>query len=201
MAQFRYTAKSMNGKTRRGIMEVPNETVLQQNLKEQGLFLIQAKNLAEAKDYRKLKTPQLASFCRELSTLLESGITLVRALDIISQQEGLTGYEREIYQAVLLDVKKGITLSEAMETKKCFPELMIGMIRSGEGTGNLDQVTRRLAMQFEKNNRLNHQVRSAMTYPMVLLVMCVAVVILIVTFILPQFQSLFDQLDELPDEY
>ena len=182
-------------------MEVPNETVLQQNLKEQGLFLIQAKNLAEAKDYRKLKTPQLASFCRELSTLLESGITLVRALDIISQQEGLTGYEREIYQAVLLDVKKGITLSEAMETKKCFPELMIGMIRSGEGTGNLDQVTRRLAMQFEKNNRLNHQVRSAMTYPMVLLVMCVAVVILIVTFILPQFQSLFDQLDELPDEY
>lgn len=131
-------------------MEVPNETVLQQNLKEQGLFLIQAKNLAEAKDYRKLKTPQLASFCREFSTLLESGITLVRALDIISQQEGLTGYEREIYQAVLLDVKKGITLSEAMETKKCFPELMIGMIRSGEGTGNLDQVTRRLAMQFEK---------------------------------------------------
>lgn len=198
MAQFRYTAKSMNGKTRRGTMEVPNETVLQQNLKEQGLFLIQTKNLAEAKDYRKLKTPQLASFCRELSTLLESGITLVRALDIISQQEGLTGYEREIYQAVLLDVKKGITLSEAMETKKCFPELMIGMIRSGEGTGNLDQVTRRLAMQFEKNNRLNHQVRSAMTYPMVLLVMCVAVVILIVTFILPQFQSLFDQLDELP---
>ena len=53
-------------------------------------------------------------------------------------------------------------------------------------------------MQFEKNNRLNHQVRSAMTYPMVLLVICVAVVILIVTFILPQFQSLFDQLDELP---
>lgn len=49
MAQFRYTAKSMNGKTRRGTMEVPNETVLQQNLKEQGLFLIQAKNLAEAK--------------------------------------------------------------------------------------------------------------------------------------------------------
>ena len=103
MAQFRYTAKSMNGKTRRGTMEVPNETVLQQNLKEQGLFLIQAKNLAEAKDYRKLKTPQLASFCREFSTLLESGITLVRALDIIAQQEGLTGYEREIYQAVLLD--------------------------------------------------------------------------------------------------
>lgn len=110
----------------------------------------QAKNLVEAKDYRKLKPSQLASFCRELSILLEFGITLVRALNIISQQEGLTGYEREIYQAVLLDVKKSITLSEAMETKKCFPEMMIGMIHSGEGTGNLDQVTRRLAMQFEK---------------------------------------------------
>ena len=88
MAQFRYTAKSMNGKTRRGTMEVPNETVLQQNLKEQGLFLIQAKNLAEAKDYRKLKTPQLASFCREFSTLLESGITLVRHWILFPSRKG-----------------------------------------------------------------------------------------------------------------
>ena len=70
MAQFRYTAKSMNGKTRRGTMEVPNETVLQQNLKEQGRFLIRAKNLSGAKDYCKLKTPQLARFGREVSTLL-----------------------------------------------------------------------------------------------------------------------------------
>lgn len=198
MARFRYTAKSMNGKMSRGTMDAPTEIVLQQTLKEQGLFLIEAKNLTEAEGYRKLKAVQLASFCRELSTLLHSGISLVRALDIVSRQEGITPREREIYQAVLQDVKKGESLSAAMETKRCFPDLMLGMIRSGEGTGNLDKVTDRLARQYDKENRLNQQIRSAMTYPMILLVLCVAVVILIVTFILPQFQSLFDEMDELP---
>jgi type IV pilus assembly protein PilC len=85
-----------------------------------------------------------------------------------------------------------------MESKKCFPDLMIGMIRAGEGSGNLDQVTERLTLQYEKDYKLTQQVKSAMTYPVVLLVLCVAIVILIVTFILPQFQSLFDQMDSLP---
>ncbi len=122
----------------------------------------------------------------------------MRALDIISDQEGIDPKEREIYRAVLLDLRKGIGLSDAMESKKCFPDLMIGMIRAGEGSGNLDQVTERLTLQYEKDYKLTQQVKSAMTYPVVLLVLCVAIVILIVTFILPQFQSLFDQMDSLP---
>ena len=75
---------------------------------------------------------------------------------------------------------------------------MIGMIRSGEGSGNLDLVTQRLSVQYEKDYKLTQQVKSAMTYPCILLVLCVAIVILIVTFILPQFQSLFDQMESLP---
>lgn len=198
MAQFRYVAKDMKGKMIRGKMELPNETALSEQLTEQGLFLVEAKNLSEARGYKKLKAKQLASFCRELSTLLSSGVSLVRALDIISQQEGIDPKEKEIYQAVLADVKKGISLSEAMETKDCFPELLIGMLRSGEGSGNIDQVMHRLETQYEKDHKLTQQVQSAMTYPMVLLGLCVAIVILIVTFILPQFQSLFDQMDSLP---
>ena len=75
---------------------------------------------------------------------------------------------------------------------------MIGMIRSGEGNGNIDMTMERLAVQYEKDYKLTQQVRSAMTYPTVLLVLCVVIVSLIVTFILPQFQSLFDQMDSLP---
>lgn len=198
MARFRYTAKSMSGKTKRGTVEALTENALVQELKEQDLYLVEAKNLTEAKGYQKLKAKQLASFCKELSTLLASGVSLVRALDIISEQEGINPREREVYQAVLLDLRKGIGLSDAMESKKCFPDLMIGMLRAGEGSGNLDQVTERLALQYEKDYKLTQQVRSAMTYPAILLVMCVAIVILIVTFILPQFQSLFDQMDSLP---
>lgn len=198
MARFRYVAKDMKGKTHRGEADAPTEAALIQQLKEQDLYLVRAKNQTEAKGYKKLKAKQLSEFCRELSTLLASGVSLVRALDILSEQEGISPQEREIYQAVLQDLRKGIPLSEAMETKKCFPDLMIGMLRSGEGSGNLDQVTQRLAVQYEKDYKLTQQVKSAMTYPCVLLVLCVAIVILIVTFILPQFQSLFDQMDSLP---
>lgn len=198
MARFRYVAKEMKGKRHKGTLEATAENVLQQQLREEGLFLISAKNLTDTHGYQKLKAKQLAVFCRELSTLLASGVSLVRALDIISNQEGIPDSEREVYQDVLQDLKKGILLSEAMESKKCFPELMIGMLRSGEGSGNIDQVTGRLATQYEKDYKLTQQVKSAMTYPMILLILCVAIVILIVTFILPQFQSLFDQMDSLP---
>ena len=198
MAKFRYVAKDMGGKTYRGTTEATSEAALIQQLREQELFLVESKNLTKVKEYKKLKAKQLAAFCRELSTLLASDVSLVRAMDILSDQEGLDPKEKEIYKDVLLDLRKGIPLSEAMESKKCFPDLMIGMLRSGEGSGNLDQVTDRLAVQYEKDYKLTQQVRSAMTYPCILLVLCVAIAILIVTFILPQFQSLFDQMDSLP---
>ena len=198
MARFKYVAKDMSGKIHKGTVEAASENALTQQLREENLYLVEAKDLNGAKKHKKLKAKQLAAFCRELSTLLASGVTLVRALDIISEQEGINKDERDIYKDVLQDLKRGISLSDAMESKECFPDLMIGMIRSGEGSGNLDLVTQRLSIQYEKDYKLTQQVKSAMTYPCILLVLCVAIVILIVTFILPQFQSLFDQMESLP---
>ena len=198
MARFKYVAKDMSGKIHKGTVEAASENALTQQLREENLYLVEAKDLNGAKKHKKLKAKQLAAFCRELSTLLASGVTLVRALDIISEQEGINKDERDIYKDVLQDLKRGISLSDAMESKECFPDLMIGMIRSGEGSGNLDLVTQRLSVQYEKDYKLTQQVKSAMTYPCILLVLCVVIVILIVTFILPQFQSLFDQMESLP---
>lgn len=198
MARFKYVAKDMSGKVHKGTVEAASENALTQQLREENLYLVEAKDLNGAKKHKKLKAKQLAAFCRELSAFLASGVTLVRALDIISEQEGMNKDERDIYKDVLQDLKRGISLSDAMESKECFPELMIGMIRSGEGSGNLDLVTQRLSVQYEKDYKLTQQVKSAMTYPCILLVLCVVIVILIVTFILPQFQSLFDQMESLP---
>ena len=198
MARFKYVAKDMSGKVHKDTVEAASENALTQQLREENLYLVEAKDLNGAKKHKKLKAKQLAAFCRELSTLLASGVTLVRALDIISEQEGMNKDERDIYKDVLQDLKRGISLSDAMESKECFPDLMIGMIRSGEGSGNLDLVTQRLSIQYEKDYKLTQQVKSAMTYPCILLVLCVVIVILIVTFILPQFQSLFDQMESLP---
>ncbi|MFG6331982.1 MAG: type II secretion system F family protein, partial [Lachnospiraceae bacterium] len=198
MANFRYTAKGMDGKVRRALMEAANETALQQQLKEQGLYLIRAKEAGRAGKRRKLSSRQLSELAKSLSTLLASGVSIVRALEIIAEEEGLSPAARTLYLELLADLRKGLALSEAMELRGCFPELMLGMIRSGEGSGNLDQVMNRLALHYERESRLKQQVRSTMTYPAVLLVMCVLVVIVIVTFILPQFEELFAEMETLP---
>ena len=198
MPHFRYLAKNMEGRNLRGTTDAADESALRQQLKEQGLFLVAAKDVAASRSARKCSSKQLAEFCKELSALLASGISIVRALEIIAEEEGLPAYARSVYLSVLSDLRKGTGLSEAMETKKYFPELMLAMIRSGEGSGNIDAVMERLAMHYERENRLKSQVKSAMAYPAVLLVMCAAVVVLIVTFILPQFDELFSQMESLP---
>ena len=198
MPNFRYTAKSMEGKIQRGTMEAAGEGVLQQMLKEQGLYLIEAKDAAAVKKHKKLNARQLSEFSKELSTLLASGVSIVRALEIIAEEDGISPVTKALYLDILAELKRGLSLSEAMEMKQCFPELMLGMIRSGEGSGNIDAVMNRLALHYERENRLKQQVQSAMTYPMVLLVMSILVVILIVTFILPQFEELFAEMESLP---
>lgn len=198
MATFWYVAKSMEGKIRRGTMEAAGENALQQMLKTQGLYLIEAKDTAAAKNRKRLSPRQLSEFAKELSTLLSSGVSIVRALEIIAEEEGLAQSSRTLYLDILTDLKRGLSLSEAMGAKGCFPELMLGMVRSGEGGGNISSVMNRLAMHYERESRLKQQVQSAMTYPMVLLVMCALVVILIVTFILPQFEELFSRMESLP---
>lgn len=198
MAQYQYAAKNMEGRVVRGRLEAVSESALQQQLKEQGLFLMKVKNVSEAKEQRKLSSKQIAEFCREMSALLTSGVSIVRAWESIADEEGVPESLKAIYREMLAELKRGTSLSEAMEMRKCFPELMLGMIRSGEGSGNIDAVMGRLALHYEKDNRLKQQVQSAMTYPMVLVVMSIGVVILIVTFILPQFDELFSQMESLP---
>lgn len=198
MARFRYVAKNMEGKIFRGVMDAAKESSLQQQLGDQGLYLIRAKDASPVREHRKFTPKQLSEFSRELSTLLASGISIVRALEIVAGGEGLSARVRSVYLDVLSQLQKGVHLWEAMEAQKCFPELMLGMIRSGEESGRLDQVTERLALHYDRDNRLREQVKSAMTYPAVLLVMSTAVVILIVTFILPQFEELFSEMEHLP---
>lgn len=179
-------------------MEAAGENALQQTLKEQGFYLMEAKETSAVRKHGKLSSGQLSELSRELSTLLASGVSIVRALEIVSEEEGLSPAARALYLDLLRELRRGLSLSEAMELKQCFPELMLGMIRSGEGSGNIDVVMNRLALHYERENRLKQQVKSAMTYPVVLLVMSILVVILIVTFILPQFEELFAELESLP---
>ena len=122
----------------------------------------------------------------------------MRALTIISQDEGISAGLRRVYESVLSEVRKGSSLSDALEAQQVFPALMLGMIRAGEGSGRLDRVAERLAVHYEKAHQMNQQVKSALMYTMILAVLSVAVVIVIVTFVLPQFSDLFSTMDSLP---
>ena len=195
---FRYTAKDIDGKVVRGAMEAADYDTLYTQLLAQGLYLQSATRRGAGRKPRTLRPQELSDLCRQLSTLLASGVSLVRALTIISQDEGISAGLRRIYESVLGEVRKGSSLSAALEAQQVFPPLMLGMIRAGEGSGKLDQVAERLAIHYEKAHQMNQQVKSALMYPMILAILAVVVVIVIVTFVLPQFSDLFSTMDSLP---
>ncbi len=196
--RYRYIAKDIDGNTKRGTSVAAGADELYDKLLDQGLYLQSATRQISGGRKHMIKAQALSEFCRQLSSLLGAGISLVKALSIITQEEGLRPELRRIYEEVLADVRRGINLSVAMENQGVFPELMLGMVRAGEGTGELPAVTDRLADHFTKEHQLNQQVKSAMTYPAVLAVMSVLVVIVIVTFVLPQFEELFAGMAQLP---
>ena len=179
-------------------MEAADYDTLYTQLLAQGLYLQSATRRGAARKPRTLRPQELSDLCRQLSTLLASGVSLVRALTIISQDEGISAGLRRIYENVLGEVRKGSSLSAALEAQQVFPTLMLGMIRAGEGSGKIDQVAERLALHYEKAHQMNQQVKSALMYPMILAILAVAVVIVIVTFVLPQFSDLFSTMDSLP---
>lgn len=197
---FRYTAKDIDGRTVRGTMEAADYDALYAQLLEQGLYPQRVSGRGADRRPRTLRPQELSDLCRQLSTLLASGVSLVRALTIISQDEGISAGLRRVYESVLSEVRKGSSLSDALEAQQVFPTLMLGMIRAGEGSGRLDRVAERLAVHYEKAHQMNQQVKSALMYPMILAVLSVAVVIVIVivTFVLPQFSDLFSTMDSLP---
>lgn len=199
MVYYKYKAEDRNGKTFTGILPARDELDLHEKLKADDKFLISAKANNTAKHSRRLKSNALSEFARNIGELIGSGVTLVKALRIISEDESLEQKDRDVYAAVLKQVKAGTSFSEALaEQGDTFPPLFINMIKSSEASGNLDKVSAQLSLHYNKEYQLNHKVKSAMTYPKILCVLIVVVVAVIMGFVIPQFKSLFAQMDKLP---
>lgn len=200
MANFRYKAQDHDGKIVSAQANAANENELHEKLKEDGLMLIEATEIAGPRRRRKkMKFDRLSDFSRSLSKLLAAGVTLVRALKIISDDESIPAKEREIYADILKLVRSGMPLSESLEEQgDTFPPLFINMIRSAETSGNLDSTLANMADYYSKEYRLNQKISSSMTYPKILGVLSVLVVIVIMGFVLPQFDDLFAQMGQLP---
>lgn len=194
--RYRYTAKNMEGKTFRGTLRASDYDELYALLRDQNLYLQRAIRLGETKS-KPLTSSQLAGFCQALSNLLGSGVSLAPALSILTEDD-MPKKQRALYKNILTDVSRGKFLWQAMEAQKVFPDLMVGILRSAQENGDLPGAAARLANHYTREHRLTRQIRSAMTYPCILAVMMLISLIVIFTFILPQFGTLFAEADTLP---
>ena len=199
MAQFQYTAQTADGKKIKGTMNAADEAQVQQLLREKNSYLLTAKEVRTTRSVRQFKPKILSEFCRQLSTLTAAGVTLVRALTIIAAGEAVKPKERTVYEDIVRQIRQGIALSDAMEQQNgAFPPLMIYMFRSAESSGNLDKVSMQMALLYEKDHKLNTKISSSMTYPKILAVMIVGVILILTQFVLPQFEEMFETMDEMP---
>lgn len=199
MELYRYRAKGFDGKIVKGSMKVNDSNELYNMLKSDNLYLIDYNVVEKKINTKKLKTKAISAFCRQLGTLLSSGITLVRAFTIMAEREDIKPFEKKIYFEVIILLKQGVPLSEAMEEQgKAFPELLINMFRSAEMSGTLDKTANRMASHYEKEVHLNGKIKSAMMYPMILVIIAIIAMLFIVGYIIPQFEPMFAKMESLP---
>ncbi len=206
MGSFNYKARTVSGQLVTGVLEADNEKSLASKLSSQGLMLIKSEEIkkkaafAESLSrFKKVSLKSLSIFARQFSTMIDAGVSLVKCLDVLSQQtedEKLRGILREVRQSV----EDGSTLANAFNKHRLvFGELFINLVHAGEIGGVLDEVMQRLASFFESEQKIRSKVRSAMTYPAIILFVAVGVVIFLVAFVLPTFVQMFEGMDvELP---
>ncbi len=202
MAIFSYTATDINGKTVRGKESAPDKDALVQKLKGKGLFCTsyteEGGNAKQQSAKTKFKTKDLAFFSRQISTMLTSGISLVKALSIlVTQQEEKK--KKAVMMEIYDDVQRGKSFSEALIAQgDAFPNLFVSMVAAGESSGNLDMIMKRLSSHYDKENKTNNKIKSAMSYPIILGVIMVVIVIALFVFVMPRFAEMFSDPEKIP---
>jgi type IV pilus assembly protein PilC len=204
---YAYKVRDREGQMAAGSMEAESEEAVVSRLRQLGYVpvSIEAEKSAGLKTEVRLpgsgrvKLKDLAVFSRQFATMINSGLSLLRALTILGEQ---TGNRRlgEVVTIVRSDVEKGTALSAAMaKHPKVFNRLYVAMVRAGEIGGFLDQVLVKVAETFEKEVALRGKIRSAMTYPVVVFAMVLLIVSAMLIFIVPTFKNLYTSLGgELP---
>ena len=146
----------------------------------------------------KFKTKDLAFFSRQISTMLTSGISLIKALSILINQQ-----EDKKKKALLIemydDVQRGKSFSEALISQgNAFPNLFVSMVAAGESSGNLDHIMKRLSSHYDKENKTSNKIKSAMSYPIILGIIMLVIVVALFAFVMPSFASMFSNHDDIP---
>lgn len=207
MPVYSYTFRDASGGTQKGTAEAESEEILRKRFEEQGftiteLTMIKARG-AKPKRYGKVKLTALSVFCRQFSTMVDAGVSLVRCLDVLGQQQ-----QDPKLKKILADlgerVEGGESLSRAMQRHpRTFSSLFIGLIRAGEVGGVLEESLQRLSQFLEADVALRRKVKSAMTYPVLVMVLATGITLFLVYWFVPQWAKIMEDLglkrDDLPE--
>jgi len=208
MALYSYFAKSLKGEEKNGTMEAKNVQQLSATLKEQGYILIKAEpetEKGEKKGFslpffrKKVSLTEKLMFTRNLQVMIVSGLSLPKALRILSDQSKSKRF-KEVILKIEENITKGKNFSESLEEfPDVFSELFRNMIKVGEETGGMDNVLKILARQLEKEHDLKSKIKGAMIYPAVIICAMIGIGILMLIMVVPTLAKTFEELKiELP---
>ena len=199
MTTYKYLALNDKGRKITGKLQANDDIDLQARLKNENLYLESCTEVVKKAMGKKIRADRVADFARNLGKLIGAGVSLVRALRIICDDETLRQKERNIYEDVLKQVRTGISLSEALTMQgMAFPSMMINMFKSAEASGTLEATANQMAEYYAKEYKLHKKIKSSMTYPKILGVLMVVVLAIIMGYVVPQFEDLFAQMESLP---
>jgi type IV pilus assembly protein PilC len=200
MARYKYVGKNATGKAINGIVVAENEGAAQNKLRSQK---IQVSSLSSAGGFdikaffagfgeEKVTVGDVAIFSRQFSTMINAGLPVLQALNIISEQAQKNSLKK-IVNGLKDDIGSGGNLSDSMQKyPKVFDELYVNMIRSGELGGVLDVILDRLSIYMEKNDALKRKIKSAMMYPSIVMSVAILVVVFLMVKVVPTFKEVFD---------
>ena len=198
--KYKYRAIAKNGQTVEGVFDAASESDVIAMIKANNYMPLQVeRDVGEEARFElfkaKVKKKDLAVFCRQFFTMIDAGLGIVKCLDILElQTENKT--LRATISSVNGDVQTGLTLSEAMKKHPLiFPAILTNMVEAGEVSGNLDAILERMAVHFEKENKIENKVKGSAIYPAALMFVSIAVVIFMLVFVLPTFTSMFEGSD------
>ncbi|ELC8425697.1 type II secretion system F family protein [Clostridium perfringens] len=198
MANFKYKAINSEGQRIEGSQSADSESQVREMLLSNQYYPLSiekenSKGKSSLSFNRKVKLKDIAVFCRQFYVMLDSGLSIGKALNILIEQ-GEKPKLREALIGVNGDLKRGETLASSMRKRKdVFPNLLTSMIDAGERSGNLDIILKRMAEYYEKETKIRGKIKSAMIYPIVLGVVAIIAITFILTFVMPTFVQMFEE--------
>jgi type IV pilus assembly protein PilC len=191
MPTFAYTARTLGGELKSATMEAASRDDVVAQLKRQRLIIVKVDQEKVKKRPGRIKTRDIVIFTRQFSTMINAGLPLVQALDILSKQSENKALQ-EVTRQVVYDVESGNTVADALRKHpKAFTELYVNMVAAGEAGGILDTILMRLATFLEKNDALVGKVKSAMIYPGVIMSVAAIAIMVLLIFVIPVFENMF----------